>query len=120
MRFYETVFLMRQEVTSADVDKTIEEFTTLLNNDNSKVIKTEYWGIMNLAYDINNNKKAHYVLLCSESTPDQIRNLEHKMKFNEDILRYMSLKVDSISKEASPILKEKVDNEENTVNVTAS
>ena len=118
MAFYETVFIVRQDVSSAEVDKITEELSSVVTSNNSKVIKTEYWGLRNLAYDINNNKKGHYVLLGLEATTEALKELERKMKYSEDLIRYTTIRVEEISSDASPILKGKQDNFEDTIDVT--
>ena len=120
MSLYETVFIIRQDVSSADVDKLTAEFTEVISKLGGKILKTEYWGLRNLAYDISNNKKGHYVMLCSESDDAYIKELERKMKFSEDVIRYLTLKVDSISNEPSPILKGQTDSYDNIIDVTAN
>jgi small subunit ribosomal protein S6 len=118
MALYETIFIIRQDVSSADVDKITEEFSALLEKNGAKILKTEYWGLRNLAYDINNNKKGHYVLFGLDSKAEPIAELERKMKYSEDIIRCLTLKVDSITQEPSAILRGKVEGFDDTIDVT--
>jgi small subunit ribosomal protein S6 len=118
MALYETIFIIRQDVSSSDVDKITEDFSAILEKNGAKLIKNEYWGLRNLAYDINNNKKGHYVLFGIDSNSDAISELERKMKYSEDIIRYLTLKVESISSEPSAILRGKVEGFEDTIDVT--
>lgn len=118
MTLYETVLIIRQDVSSADVDKLTDEYVKFVEQSGSKLVKSEYWGLRTLAYDINNNKKGHYVLLCTESEPSVITELERKMKFSEDIIRFMSIKVDSFSDKPSPILRDKSETGEESIDVT--
>lgn len=120
MAFYETVFIVRQDVSSADVDKLTEEFSNILDKNAAKVLKTEYWGLRNLAYEINNNKKGHYVMLGSESPPAAIAELERKMKYNEDVIRFLTIRVNDISSEPSAILQNKNTDFDQTVDVTVN
>lgn len=120
MRFYELIFIVRQDVSSADVDKVIDDFTKLINDQNGAVVKTEYWGLRTLAYEINNNKKGHYVFMGLHADNSVVVEVERKLKLNENVIRFLTIKVDKIDETPSPILKEKqqVDTE-NTIDVTA-
>ncbi|XVN42122.1 MAG: 30S ribosomal protein S6 [Candidatus Rickettsia vulgarisii] len=119
MSFYESVFIMRQDISSADVDKIIDDFTKIVKDNNGEVIKTEYWGLRNLAYKINNNKKGHYVLLGIKADAVLVNEIDRKMKLSENIIRFQNIKVDAISSEPSPILKNvKNSKSEGAVNVT--
>ena len=118
MALYENVFIIRQDVSSADVDRLVDEFTKFIAENNSKVVKTEYWGLRTLAYDINNNKKGHYVMLCIDGQPTLVKELERKMKYSEDVIRYATIKVKEFSADSSPILKAKSDGFEEVIDVT--
>lgn len=116
--FYELVFIIRQDISSADVDKIIDEFTKIANDNSGTIIKSEYWGIRPLAYEILNNKKGHYVFFGLQATAATIKEIERKMKLSEDIIRFLPIRVDSISAEPSPILKGKNSDNEEIVDVT--
>lgn len=118
MAFYESVFIVRQDVSSADVDKIINDFTTITKERGSEVIKTEYWGLRPLAYEINNNKKGHYVLLGLKANYSAIQEMERKMKLSEDVIRFSTFRVEKISNEPSPILKGKNPDNEDIIDVT--
>src|SRR5688572_23620048 len=107
MAFYEVVLIVRPDVASVDVDKIISDFAGLATQQAGKVIKHEYWGLRPLAYEINNNKKGHYVLLGLEADYPTIKEMERKMKLSEDIIRFTTVRVEKISSEPSPILKGK-------------
>ncbi|MDX1923817.1 MAG: 30S ribosomal protein S6 [Rickettsiaceae bacterium] len=118
MALYETILIIRQDVSSADVDKLTEEFIGLLTKFQSKILKTEYWGLRNLAYDISNNKKGHYLLIATDSSAEALRELERKLKFSEDVIRHMTIKVESVSDEPSAILQNKSDGFDDIIDVT--
>ncbi len=118
MSLYETVFIVRQDVSLADVDKLTEEFASIVSKNGGKIVKTEYWGLRNLAYDINNNKKGHYTLFGIDGHSDSIKEFERKMKYSEDVIRFLTVKVENISSEPSPILRGRSDSFEETVDVT--
>ena len=118
MTLYELTFIIRQDISSADVDKIINEFTKIVTDNSGKVVKTEYWGIRPLAYEIANNKKGHYVFFGLEALPSVIQEVERKMKLSENIIRFLTIKVDQIAKEPSPILRGKYSESEEVVDVT--
>jgi len=104
MALYETTFIARQDVSEADVEKLTEGFTTILTSKGGKIIKTEYWGNRKLSYEINKNKRGHYSLICSDSPSDALKEMERKMRLNEDVIRHLSVKVDEIEKEPSIVM----------------
>lgn len=119
MAFYESVFIMRQDASSSDVEKIVENCTKIIESFSGTVIKTEYWGLRSLAYDIRNNRKGYYVLLCIEANIDAIKEMERKMRLNETVIRFLTTRVDKIDSDPSPILKAK-DNDEILVDVTVN
>lgn len=119
MALYESVFIVRQDVSSVDLDKITEGFSSIIKNKKGDVVKKEYWGLRNLAYEINNNRKGHYTFFGINASDDAIKEMERKMKYSIDVIRFMTLKVEDISKNPSPILKGESDTEE-TVDVTVS
>jgi small subunit ribosomal protein S6 len=96
MPFYEHVFIARQDISSAQVDGLVETFTGLVENDGGKVVNTEYWGLKNLAYRIKKNRKGHYVMLNIDSPIAAINELERNERLHEDVLRYLTLRVDEL------------------------
>ena len=117
--FYELTFIARQDLSSSDVDNITESFSTILTDLGGQVVKNEYWGIRTLAYPIHNSKKGHYVMLGIEASADALKELEREMTLNEDIMRFLTIKVDEISKDPSPVLKAQSSDVE-SVDVTAS
>ena len=107
---YESIFIIRQDVSSADVDKVVEDFEKLINDYKGEVVKKEYWGLRNLAYEIDNNNRGHYFFLGLRAGNDLLAELDRKVKLSESIIRSSLVRVDSISKEPSDILKEEDDN----------
>jgi small subunit ribosomal protein S6 len=96
MPFYEHVFIARQDVSSTQVDGLVETFTRLIEKDGGKVVDTEYWGLKNLAYRVKKNRKGHYVMLNIESPSTAINELERSERLHEDVLRYLTLRVDEL------------------------
>ncbi len=97
MPFYEHVFIARQDISSAQVDGLVETFTGLVENDGGKVVGTEYWGLKNLAYRIKKNRKGHYVMLNIDAPVAAINELERNERLHEDVLRYLTLRVDELA-----------------------
>jgi small subunit ribosomal protein S6 len=94
MPLYEHVFLARQDLAQGQVDALAETATNIITSNGGKVIKAETWGLRNLAYRIAKNRKAHYVLLDFEAPAPVVAELERQTQINEDVIRYMTLKVD--------------------------
>jgi len=118
MAFYESIIIIRQDVSSADVDKIVDDLKKIIEEHKGKVVKTEYWGLRSLAYEIENNKKGHYYFMGIEATKPLLDEIDRKIKLSESIIRSSLVKVQEISKDASPVLKEKSSDDENTVDVT--
>jgi small subunit ribosomal protein S6 len=94
MPLYEHVFLARQDLAQAQVDTLAQTATQIIESGNGKVIKTETWGLRSLAYKIAKNRKAHYVMIEFEAPGDVVAELERQTQINEDVLRYMTIRVD--------------------------
>jgi small subunit ribosomal protein S6 len=91
---YEHVFLARQDLSQAQVDALAAQATEIVESNQGKVAKTETWGLKNLAYKIKRNRKAHFVLLNIEAPAGAIAELERQTAINEDVIRFMSVRVD--------------------------
>lgn len=94
MPLYEHVFLARQDLSQAQVDALAAAATEIVESNNGKVTKTETWGLRSLAYKIQKNRKAHFVLLNIEAPGTTIAELERQTQINEDVIRYMTVRVD--------------------------
>ena len=94
MALYEHVFLARQDLAQAQVDALAEAATKIIEDNQGKVIKTETWGLRSLAYKIAKNRKAHYVMLEVDAPAGVVAELERQTSINEDIIRYMTVKVE--------------------------
>ncbi|NNM75471.1 30S ribosomal protein S6 [Sphingomonas sp. ID1715] len=95
MALYEHVFLARQDLAQAQVDQLAEAATKIIEDNQGKVVKTETWGLRNLAYRIAKNRKAHYVSLDIDAPAPAIAELERQTAINEDVIRYMTVRVDA-------------------------
>lgn len=95
MALYEHVFLARQDLAQAQVDALAEAATKIVEDNQGKVIKTETWGLRGMAYKIAKNRKAHYVMLDIDAPAGVVAELERQTAINEDIIRYLTIKVDA-------------------------
>lgn len=109
MPFYECVFIVRQDIPAADVDKMADKFSDLISSNGGKITKRENWGLRNLAYRIQKNRKGHYVLLEMDTPFEAVKELERQMGISEDILRFMTIKLDKLSEGPSAILAKNKD-----------
>ncbi|VVT11277.1 30S ribosomal protein S6 [Sphingomonas sp. EC-HK361] len=96
MALYEHVFLARQDLAQAQVDALAEAATKIVQDHKGKVVKTETWGLRSLAYKIAKNRKAHYVMLEIDAPGDVVAELERQTSINEDVIRYMTVRVDAL------------------------
>jgi small subunit ribosomal protein S6 len=95
MPLYEHVFLARQDLAQAQVDALAENATKIITDNGGKIAKTETWGLRGLAYRIAKNRKAHYVALDIDAPAAAIAELERQSNINEDIIRFLTLRVDA-------------------------
>ncbi len=107
MSSYEHVIISRPDISTTQVEEMINQLSEKFKGLGGRVVKTEYWGLRNLAYRINKNRKAHYSMLCVEADGDAIHEIERQHRINEDILRYMSVRVEEFSENPSPVLKKR-------------
>jgi small subunit ribosomal protein S6 len=105
MRFYETVFIARQDVTSNQVEILAQTYTNLIKSYGGEVSKTEFCGLRSLAYPIKKNKKGHYVLLNIVSNSDGIKEMERQMGLNEDVLRYLTVRLEELDNNPSALMQ---------------
>ena len=94
MPLYEHVFLARQDLSQAQVDTLAAGATAIVESMGGKITKTESWGLRSLAYKIAKNRKAHFVLLNIDGPTNVVAELERQTSINEDVIRYMTVKVD--------------------------
>ena len=105
MSLYENIFIARQDISGAQVDALADTFTQLVTDNGGEVKKREYWGVRSLAYRMRKNRKGHYVLLNIDAPPPAIAELERTMRINEDVIRYLTIRVDALDEAPSVIMQ---------------
>jgi len=96
MSLYESVFIARQEISAQQVDALADAYESVIKDNGGSVEKRENWGLRSLAYKIKKNRKGHYVLFNIDAPADALHEMERQMRLNEDVLRYMTLRVDEL------------------------
>jgi len=109
MPLYECVLIARNDVTQQQVEAVADGIATTLEAEGGAVKKREYWGLRSLSYRIKKNRKGHYMLLGLDAKPAFVTEMERQLGLNEDILRFMTLRVDEIEEAPSAILSRKSD-----------
>ena len=104
MALYEHVFLARQDLAQAQVDALAETATKIVEDMDGKVTKVETWGLRSLAYKIAKNRKAHYSLMAIDAPPAAMAEVERQLSINEDVLRWLTVRVEELDLELSPLL----------------
>ena len=107
MPLYEHVFMARQDVTSQQVEAMIDQYKGVIEQNGGKVEKTEMWGVKSLAYRIKKNRKAHFTLFNLDAPPAAVAEMERQMRINEDILRFMTIRVDALETEPSVMMQKR-------------
>ena len=114
MPLYEHVFLARQDLAQAQVDALAENATKIIADNGGKVIKTETWGLRGLAYRIAKNRKAHYVMLDVDAPAPAMAELERQTGINEDVIRFMTIRVEDHEKGPSVMMRKQDRDRERT------
>lgn len=105
MALYESTFIARQDISAQDVEKLTVHFTDIVKEHGGKAIKDEYWGLRALAYRVNKARKGHYVMLCLDASAEAIGELERQYRLHEDVVRFLTVRVKEIGKDASPMMQ---------------
>ncbi|MBL8807698.1 MAG: 30S ribosomal protein S6 [Rhodospirillales bacterium] len=111
MAFYENVFIARQDLAQAQVDALADQFTATLKELGGEVKKREYWGLRSLSFRIKKNRKAHYMMLCVDAPAKAIAEIERQMGINEDILRHLTVRVETIDEAPSAMMQKRDERE---------
>ena len=112
MPFYENVFIARQDISAAQVEALADSFASLVAAQGGEVKKREYWGLRNIAYRIKKNRKGHYVLFNLDAPPAAVNELERNMRINEDVIRYLTVRVEALEEGPSVVMQSRGRGEE--------
>jgi small subunit ribosomal protein S6 len=105
MALYENVFIARQDVPATQVETLTNQFAELVTAQGGTISKKEYWGLRSLAFRIKKNRKGHYTLLNIDAPPAAVKELERTMSINEDIIRFLTVRVDELEEGPSAVMQ---------------
>jgi len=105
MPLYESVFIARQDIAAPQVDTLTDNIQTLIEDHGGSIAKREYWGLRSLAHKIKKNRKGHYSLLNIDAPAEAIHEMERQMRINEDVLRYLTVRMDELEEGPSVIMR---------------
>src|ERR1700748_3602856 len=114
MALYEHLLIARQDISAQQVDALAQHLKTIVEGEGGKVEKQEYWGLRGLAYRIKKNRKGHYVLLNINAPAKAVQELERQLKINEDVLRFITVKVDQFEQSSNKNKRDREDNKPET------
>ena len=107
MPLYEHVFMARQDVTPQQVEGMVDQYRGVIEANGGTIEKTEMWGVKSLAYRINKNRKAHFTLFNLNAPAPAVAEMERQMRINEDILRFMTVRVETLETDPSVMMQKR-------------
>jgi small subunit ribosomal protein S6 len=107
MPLYEHIFMARQDVTSQQVEAMVDQYKGIIEQNGGKVEKTEMWGVKSLAYRIKKNRKAHFTMFNLDAPPAALAEMERQMRISEDILRFITVRVEELESEPSVMMQKR-------------
>jgi len=107
MSLYENVFIMRQDVSPSMAESIADRYSDVIKNGGGEIKKRESWGLRSFAYRMNKNRKGHYVLFNIDAPSSAVLEMERLMRIDEDVLRYLTVRVDTLEEGPSAILRQK-------------
>jgi small subunit ribosomal protein S6 len=105
MPLYEHVFLARQDVSAQQVEELTAQLTGVIEQLGGKVVKLEQWGVKSLSYRVRKNRKAHFTFMNVDAPPAALSEIERQERLNEDVLRYLTIRVDELEEGPSAMLR---------------
>jgi len=105
MAFYECVFIARQDISATQAEALADQFSGIIEENGGQVGKKEMWGLRNMAYRIKKNRKGHYILLNLDAPAAAVHEMERTMRLNEDVLRYLTVRVPELETEPSVVVQ---------------
>jgi len=112
MPLYETVFIARQDIPAQEAEALVDRFSGIVTESGGSVARREYWGLRTLAYRIKKNRKGHYAMLHIDAPPDAVQEMERNMRLDEDVLRYLTIRTESLDENPSIIMQGRTAREE--------
>lgn len=109
MQLYECVFIIRQDLSSSQVETITNEFCAIITDNKGSVVKQEYWGLKTMAYKIKKNRKGHYIMLNFEADAATVAEFDRRMGLHEDILRVLIVAIDAVDPEPSIMMQNKTE-----------
>ncbi|MGC6476245.1 MAG: 30S ribosomal protein S6 [Parvibaculales bacterium] len=107
MSLYEHIFICRQDISQQQVEDLTAQFSSVISDNGGSIAKTEYWGLRSMAYKVKKNRKGHYALLNIDASHEAITEMERQMSLNDDIIRFLTIRVDEHDTEPSAPLQNK-------------
>ena len=105
MPLYEHVYLARQDLSPQQIEELTTQFKGVIEQNGGKIAKEEYWGVKSLSYRIKKNRKAHMTLFNLDAPPAAINEIERQERLNEDVLRYLTIRVESHEEGPSAMMR---------------
>ena len=105
MPLYEHVYLARQDLSPQQVEELTTQFKGVIEQNGGKIAKEEYWGVKSLTYRIKKNRKAHMTLFNIDAPPAAINEIERQERLNEDVLRYLTIRVEAHEEGPSAMMR---------------
>ncbi|MGH6838006.1 MAG: 30S ribosomal protein S6 [Methylocella sp.] len=111
MALYEHIYLARQDISAQQADALTARFKAVIETFGGKIEKVEYWGVKSLAYRIKKNRKAHFSLLNIDAPPAALAEMERQMGINEDVVRFMTVRVEALEQGPSAMMRKRDDDD---------
>lgn len=111
MALYEHIYLARQDISAQQVETLTEQLKSVIESFGGKIEKVEYWGVKSLAYRIKKNRKAHFSLLNIDAPPAALAELERQLGINEDVIRFMTIRVEALEQGPSAMMRKRDDDD---------
>jgi len=105
MPLYEHVFIARQDLSPQQVEELTAQYKGVVEGLGGKIPKTEYWGVKSLTFRIRKNRKAHFTLFNIDAPPAAIKEIERQESINEDVLRFLTIRVDALEEGPSAMMR---------------
>ena len=104
MPYYEHTVLARQDISPQQAEALNDTIKHLIEEGGGHIAKIEYWGLRNLTYRVKKNRKAHYSLLAIDAPAPAVKEMERQLSINEDVIRFLTVRVEELDLELSPVL----------------